>query len=138
HPFGNGCYSGPCSYQTFQESLIKENLLDELEYWVDELPEADVYNFRNLLGATQNGGMYVDAFYTLTPFFSETLDLELIYDITSATYEIGSFVSAFLNDNPTYVLDSVVFDTFVSIATKSAQKSENMDYKEIIAGMIEN
>ena len=111
-------------------------MANEYATFESNLGDAPLYSFRDWLYTQQNGQFYHDAYYSMSPHFQETLDLELLYDLTAASVDMGSFVSALLTDSQSYNLNEVSFNKFVSIANKSSQKSQSTVYQDLVAAMI--
>ncbi len=140
HPFSGGCKEPvvlDCSKKGTETALQENGMYDEYQVFISHLVDERLYSFRDWLETTPKGEFYSVAYYSLSAHFIESLDIDLLSDIVSASFEMSRFVSAIQNDNPSYVLNQEIFDTFVDILQKSAQKSQSIEYKEIVASMVE-
>ena len=136
-PFAGGCREPlSCGYSATLSELQTNQMSTESQIFESNLSEETLYSFRDWLNNQQNGQFYHDAYYSMSPHFQETLDLELLYDLTVASADMSSFVSALLADSQSYNLDEVSFNKFVSIANESSQKSQSTVYQDLVAIMI--
>ncbi len=138
------------SISTFSQNIIDLNTRNNLDSIINipeakiELNESQHHKYDTLHSKLKKQLIiykakedYFAAYYSLLAYFAESLDLDLLYDIVSASFEMSNFVSAMMNDDPNYVLSETNFDTFVNILQESAQNSESIDYKAIVASLVD-
>lgn len=139
HPFSGGCkkpYGDDCAHEGTLSALQANGMQNEYQVYLSHLIDEQLYTFRDWLETTPKGEFYSAVYYSISAHFIESLDIDLLLDIVSASFEMSRFVSAMMNDDTSYVLSQTDFDTFVNILEESAQNSLSLEYKEIVAYMI--
>jgi hypothetical protein len=143
HPFAGGCKEpvidpeDDCPEEGTKAALLDAGMQNEYNEFISNLISSELYEFSDSLESTPRGIVYVSAYYALSHYFIESLDVSLLYDIVSASDEMAEFVDAMLNDDLNYTLSESVFNMFVEILENSAENSSNEDYEEIVENIID-
>ncbi|PTB97858.1 hypothetical protein C9994_01110 [Marivirga lumbricoides] len=136
-PFDGGCRTPvSCAYSATLNKFQLNDMPNEYNTFQNNLVENQLYNFKDWLLTESTGTFYHDSYYSMSDHFKETLDFELLNDLATASFDMKVFVSAILNNDPNYVLNQTSFNKFVSIAQKSALKSESIVYKDLVNELI--
>jgi len=137
-PFAQGCQRQPdiCPRESSEKAIIDNNMITEFNILDSNLPENSLYSVRDILGNSSKGKFYVDAYYAISKHFKSSIDIELLYKISSKSIEIGSFVNAFINNDESYILSDELYDSVIEIAQISANNSDSDLYKDIMRELI--
>ena len=136
-PFAQGCTApARCPLESSKESMENNNLTFEHDLVNTNLQDENLYSIRDWLETKQKGIFYVEGYYAVSPHFKESIDLELLYKISSSSLKIGTFVQAFLNDEAEVVLTEDIYNSIVEIALTSANNSESDLYKNVITELV--
>lgn len=136
-PFAQGCTAPPrCPWDSSMEAMETNNLTLEYSLVNTNLLDENLYSIRDWLETKQKGKFYVEGYYAVSSHFKESIDLELLYKISSSSLKIGTFVQAFLNNEAEVILTEDIYDSIIEIALTSANKSESDLYKNVITELI--
>jgi hypothetical protein len=137
-PFAQGCQGQPgiCPEESSIEAMETNNMTFEANTVTSSLPSESLYSIRDWLESKQKGKFYVEAYYAISRHFKESINVEVLYKIATASPEIGTFVQAFLNDDTNFVLTEELYNSIVEVAQISANNSGSNLYKDVMAKLI--
>lgn len=138
HPFAGGCRDRQnCPKDEVEFTLLAENMDIEHQNFISNLVDQELYDFRDWLIGTPKGEFYTGAYYELSAAFKESLSIDLLLEVVSASSEMKKFVEALVTVDANYVLEPATFDMFIGIIEHSARNSQSSEYKAIIAYLVE-
>jgi len=134
-PFAQGCQEQPdiCPEMSSIEAMENNNMIFEANTVTSNLPSESLYSMRDWLESKK---FYVEAYYAISAHFKESINIEVLYKIATASPEIGTFVHAFLNDDTNFVLTEELYNSIVEVAQVSANNSASNLYKDVMTKLI--
>ncbi|WP_430410786.1 hypothetical protein [Kordia sp.] len=137
-PFAQGCQEEPdiCSKESSARAMTNNNMIVEYDIFNNSLPNNKLYSLRDLLNTNSKGKFYVEAYYAISRHFKSSIDIEVLYKISTASPEIGNFVQAFINDDRDFVLTEELYNSIIEVAQVSTDNSDSDLYKNIMTELI--